>query len=73
MTSLRPDDHCPECGCGYQKDDIASYAPNDDGWTGYCGHFDCGACSILRAEKDKLTKRYASLRELAEESKELEI
>ena len=61
MSSFRPEDYCPECHCGYKKNDEYSDI-QDDGWTGYCGHFDCGACSILRAEKDKLTKRYAEER-----------
>ena len=56
--SYRPEDRCPECGCGYRKGDGAGSGIRDAGWAGYCGHFDCGACSILRAEKDKLTKRY---------------
>ena len=44
-----PEDKCPECGC--------------DEWTGSCGHLDCGACSIIRAEKAKLIKRYEAERE----------
>ena len=37
-------DRCPECGC--------------DDWSGFCGHFDCGACSLLRARKHEIQKQY---------------
>ena len=60
MTSFRPEDRCPECGCGYKYGE--RLGEHVEGWTGFCGHFDCGACSILRSEKSKLWKRYAEER-----------
>jgi hypothetical protein len=61
MASLRPDDSCPECGCGYKYGERLGEIV--EGWTGYCGHFDCGACSLLRAEKSRIHKHYKELRE----------
>lgn len=49
------DDSCPECPC--------------DEWTGHCGHFDCGACSQLRAFKAKVKKEYADRRAQWEKDK----
>jgi len=56
MNSFRPEDQCPECGCGYKYGERLGEIV--EGWTGYCGHLDCGACSVLRSEKVKLVKRY---------------
>jgi len=55
---MRPNDKCPECGCGFDRAADPKYG-TWGGWDGYCGHFDCGACSLLRKAKDDIDKLYA--------------